>query len=436
MRAVRSVCSRTSAAVPRGRVSRLAARDGALHGGAGWISGIFSSWRGLPTPRSILLVLDGLGGLPRETGGPTELEAARTPNLDALAARGDLGLQVPVAVGVTPGSGPGHLALFGYDPLRYRIGRGVLEALGVGFDLRPGDVAVRGNLCTVDSAGRVIDRRAGRISSAEAIPVIEAMDGIDVPGGELIVRPVKEHRFLLVIRPDEPTGAEIGDTDPGREGLTPLDIEAAGDDSEPAARLARAWLERVPEVLAGRERANMGLLRGFAQLPDWPRFPDVYGWRCLAIAAYPMYRGVARLVGMDAVEVPDSPDALIPALEAAREDYDFFFLHVKGTDKAGEDGDFDRKVATIEQVDAVLPRILESGPEVVLVTGDHSTPAVMGSHSWHPVPFLMAGGPGRGEAGPGFGETACRSGSIGLIRGCELMPLLAARAGRLTKFGA
>jgi 2,3-bisphosphoglycerate-independent phosphoglycerate mutase len=387
--------------------------------------------------KALLLVLDGLGGLPREAGGPTELEAACTPNLDVLVARGDLGLQVPVAVGVTPGSGPGHLALFGYDPLVYRIGRGILEALGVGFDLRPGDVAVRGNLCTVDSAGRVVDRRAGRISTEDAIPVIEALDGIEVPGGEVIVRPVKEHRFLLVVRPDEPSTAEIGDTDPGRTGLEPLSIETTAAASEPAARLVRAWLEEIPEVLAGRDRANMGLLRGFGQLPDWPRFPDVFGWRSVAIAAYPMYRGVARLVGMDAVEVPDSPDSLSPALVAAWNEYDFFFLHVKGTDKAGEDGDFDRKVATIEQVDAALPGILEAGPEVVLVTGDHSTPAVMRSHSWHPVPFLMAGGPGRGAPGsPSFGETACRSGSIGLIRGCELMPLLAARAGRLTKFGA
>ncbi len=387
--------------------------------------------------KALLLVLDGLGGLPMKPGGPTALEAARTPHLDALAERGEIGLHVPVAAGVTPGSGPGHLSLFGYDPLVYRIGRGVLEALGVGFDLRPGDVAVRGNLCTVDDRGLVVDRRAGRISTDEAIPVIEAMDRIEVPGGEVIVRPVKEHRFLVVIRSDEPTTAVIGDTDPGRTGLAPLPIKADQPESEPAARIARTWIEQVPGVLAGRERANMGLLRGFAQLPDWPRFPEVYGWRSLAIAAYPMYRGVARLVGMDAVEVPDSPDSLAPALLAARDEYDFFFLHVKGTDKAGEDGDFDRKVATIEQVDAELPVILDAGPDVVLVTGDHSTPALMRSHSWHPVPFLLAGGPGRGErAGVSFGEKACRSGSAGCIRGCELMPLLAARAGRLAKFGA
>jgi 2,3-bisphosphoglycerate-independent phosphoglycerate mutase len=387
--------------------------------------------------KAMLLVLDGLGGLPGKPGGPTELEAAKTPNFDELATRGDLGLQVPVAAGVTPGSGPGHLSLFGYDPLVYRIGRGVLEALGVGFDLRPGDVAVRGNLCTVDGEGRVTDRRAGRISTEEAIPIVEAMNAIEVPGGEVIVRPVKEHRFLLVMRPDEASTAEIEDTDPGRTGLAPRDVVAHEPSAAPAAALVRNWLAELPGVLGDRDSANMGLLRGFAQLPDWPLFPDVFGWRSLAIAAYPMYRGVARLVGMDAEEVPDGPDALVPALQAAQDDYDFFFLHVKGTDKAGEDGDFDRKVAVIEAVDAVLPDLLEAGPDTVLVTGDHSTPSIMRAHSWHPVPFLFAGGPGRGGSDSvEFGEAACRMGTIGAIRGCELMPLLAARAGRLTKFGA
>ncbi len=248
---------------------------------------------------------------------------------------------------------------------------------------------------------------------------------------------MKEHRFLLVLRPDEPSTAEIGDTDPGRTGLAQLPIVARTPAAEPAARLVRAWLEQVPAALAGRDRANMALLRGFAQLPDWPRFPEVFGWRSVAIAAYPMYRGVARLVGMDAREVPDRPEALVPALAEAWEAYEFFFLHVKGTDKAGEDGDFDRKVAVIEAVDAVLPDLLSNEPDVVLVTGDHSTPATMRSHSWHPVPFLISGGPGRGETGsPTFGEAACRTGSAGCVRGCDLMSLLAARAGRLSKYGA
>jgi 2,3-bisphosphoglycerate-independent phosphoglycerate mutase len=387
----------------------------------------------------LLLVLDGVGGLPLETGGLTELETARTPNMDELLVSGDAGLHVPVAPGVTPGSGPGHLSLFGFDPLQYRVGRGALAALGVEFPLQVGDVAIRGNLCTVDGQGVVVDRRAGRIPTDEALPVLELLDGIRIAGAQTFVRPVKEHRFLLVLRPEDATGAEIDDTDPGIAGVPPRDVVAGSPASEPAARIARDWLEKVPDVLVGQTRANMVLLRGFAALPDWPRFPDVFRMRSLAVAAYPMYRGVARLVGMDAVSVEDDPAALVPALRDRVDDYDFFFLHVKGTDKAGEDGDFQGKVDIIEQVDELLPALLETGIGVTLITGDHSTPAKMRSHSWHPVPFLLHGGPGRGHARQGmagFGETECARGSLGLIRGCELMPLAAARAGRLGKFGA
>lgn len=387
----------------------------------------------------LLLVLDGVGGLPLEPGGLTELETARTPNMDALLATGDAGLHVPVATGVTPGSGPGHLSLFGFDPLRYRVGRGALAALGVEFPLQPGDVAIRGNLCTVDDQGVVVDRRAGRIPTEAAAPVLEKLDGIAVAGAEVFVRPVKEHRFLLVLRPVEPTDADIEDTDPGVTGVPPLDVVAGSPSSEVAARITREWLARVPETLAGEPEANMVLLRGFATLPDWPRFPEVFRMRSVAMAAYPMYRGVARLVGMDAVAVKDDPAALVPALRERIADYDFFFLHVKGTDKAGEDGDFQRKVDIIEQVDEVLPALRDTGIGVTLITGDHSTPSSMKSHSWHPVPFLLHGGPGRGhrsEGTAGFGESECARGSVGRIRGCELMPLAAAMAGRLGKFGA
>lgn len=387
--------------------------------------------------RILLLVLDGVGGLPREPGGPTELEAARTPNLDALAASGDLGLHWPVGPSVTPGSGPGHLSLFGYEPFRYRIGRGVLEALGVEFDLRPGDIAARGNLCAVDSEGVVSDRRAGRISTERAIPACEALDAIEVPGARVHVQAVKEHRFLLVLRMDDPSGAAIGDTDPGRVGAPPGPVVAETEDSEPAARVIREWLAMAPEALAGRDPANMVLLRGFSKLPDWPRFPEVTGLRSLAVAAYPMYRGVARLVGMDALAVADGPGHLLEATREHGADHDYLFLHVKATDRMGEDGDFDGKVAAIEEVDAVVPALRDAFPGVWIVTGDHSTPAVMRRHSWHPVPFLLHGGPGRGEPpDAGFGERSCASGSLGRIPGCELMPLAMARAGRLGKFGA
>jgi 2,3-bisphosphoglycerate-independent phosphoglycerate mutase len=393
-----------------------------------------------PTGEKILLlVLDGIGGLPLEPGGLTELETARTPHMDGLLASGDAGLHVPVARGVTPGSGPGHLSLFGFDPLKYRVGRGALAALGVEFPLQPGDVAIRGNLCTVDGEGVITDRRAGRIPTEEAEPVLEILDGIRVQGAQTFVRPVKEHRFLLVLRPEESTEAVIEDTDPGMTGVPPLDVAASSPSSEVAAQVTREWLALVPETLASQPRANMVLLRGFATLPDWPRFPDVFRMRSLAIAAYPMYRGVARLVGMDAMAVDDDPASLLPALRDRIDDYDFFFLHVKGTDKAGEDGDFQKKVDIIERVDELLPDLLATGIGVTAITGDHSTPARMRGHSWHPVPFLLHGGPGRGhrsEGTAGFGESECARGSIGSIRGCELMPLAMARAGRLGKFGA
>lgn len=392
----------------------------------------------IPEGRNILLlVLDGLGGLPLEPGGPTELEAARTPHLDELAASGDLGLQWPVAPGITPGSGPGHLSLFGYDPLHYRIGRGVLEALGVEFDLRPGDIAARGNLCTVDAEGRVADRRAGRISTERARPACEALDAIEVPGAQVFVQCVKEHRFLVVLRMEEPSEAEIGDTDPGREGVPPLAVEAESAASGPAARAFRAWLDEAPAALEGHDPANMALLRGFSKLPDWPRFPDVYGLRPIAAAAYPMYRGVARLVGMRAIGVDEGPAHLVAVARSHADEHDFVFLHVKATDKAGEDGDFDRKVAAIEEVDEAIPGLLDAYPGVWIVTGDHSTPAAMRGHSWHPVPVLLHGGPGRGEPPAArFGERHCRAGSLGTLPGHALMRLAMARAGRLGKFGA
>ena len=392
----------------------------------------------IPEGESILLlVFDGLGGLPVEPGGPTELEAARTPHLDALAAAGELGLHWPVAPGVTPGSGPGHLSLFGYDPLRYRIGRGVLEALGVDFDLQPGDIAARGNLCTVDADGIVTDRRAGRISTEMAIPACEALDAIEVPGARVFVQMVKEHRFLVVFRMDEPSAANLEDTDPGRAGAAPRGVEAEDEASEPLAGVVRAWLDAAPAALAGHDPANMALLRGFSKQPDWPRFPDVYGLRPLAVAPYPMYRGVARLVGMEAISVPEGPEHLLAALREHGPDHDFVFLHVKATDKAGEDGDFERKVAAIEAVDAVVPDLVGAFPGVHLVTGDHSTPAAMKSHSWHPVPFLLHGGPGRNEPpGVTFGERFCATGSVGRVHGYDLMPLAMSRAGRLGKFGA
>lgn len=387
------------------------------------------------TGKIVLLVLDGLGGLPIEEGGPTELEAAVTPNLDRLAAGGVVGLHDPVGPGITPGSGPGHLALFGYDPIEYQIGRGVLEALGVEFELRPGDLAARGNFCTVDDDGVVTDRRAGRISTERARRLCDELGSIRLPGVELFVQAVQEHRFLLVLRgPDLAEG--VSDTDPGRAGEPPREVRAERPEAERAAERVRRFVEEARRRLADHAPANMILLRGFARRPDWPLFPDIYGLRSIAIAQYPMYRGVARLVGMETTDVGEELEELVSALEVVWEDHDFAFLHVKGADRAGEDGDFDRKVSVIEAVDELVPGIEALGPACLLVTGDHSTPSALRSHSWHPVPVLLWSRDCRPDSADRFGERWCRAGGLGLRRGRDLMPLAMAHARRFQKFGA
>ena len=384
----------------------------------------------------VLLVMDGLGGLPIQTGGPTELEAANTPNLDALAALSMCGLHQPVGTGITPGSGPAHLALFGYDPLTYQVQRGVLEALGVDFPLQRQDVAARGNFCTMDDGGRLTDRRAGRIPTEVGAKLCDLLSEIELPGVELFVKPVKDYRFLFVLRGPDLSDA-ISETDPQMTGVPPLEPTALRPEAATTAELVRLFLERAQDVLKDHHPANSMVLRGFAQTPDWPTFTEVYGMRAAAIALYPMYRGVAKLVGMEVLDVHGDLEDEFALLEQAWADYDFFFLHIKPTDSAGEDGAFDRKVGVIEQVDALLPRLLALDPDVVVVTGDHSTPAALKAHSWHPVPAMLYAKTGRRDSVTRFGETACLSGGLGPhLPGCDLLPLALAHAQRMKKFGA
>jgi 2,3-bisphosphoglycerate-independent phosphoglycerate mutase len=383
----------------------------------------------------VLLVADGLGGLPVEPGGPTELEAASTPNLDALVAGNVCGLSIPVAPGITPGSGPGHLGLFGYDPLRYDIGRGVLEALGIDFDLGPEDVAARGNFCTVGADGAITDRRAGRISTEVCRRLVDELRGIRLAGVELFLEPVRDYRFVLVLRGDG-LGAEIEDTDPGRTGVPPLDPVARDPASERAAALLRTFIEQAASLLKDEHPANMITLRGIARRPPMPTFAQVYRLRAAAIAVYPMYRGLARLVGMTILPAGSSWAEQIQRLHENWTDYDFFFLHYKYTDAAGEDGDFARKVKCIQEFDAQLAGVVELRPDVLVVTGDHSTPAALRSHSWHPVPVLLAARTCRPDAATRFGESECLRGGLGQIEAKYLLPLALAHAGRLGKYGA
>jgi len=383
----------------------------------------------------LLLVMDGLGGLPMEPGGPTELEAAYTPNLDALARDSICGLSLPVGPGITPGSGPGHLALFGYDPFRYEIGRGVLEACGIDFPLKKDDLAARGNFCTVDAEGRIIDRRAGRISTEKGAELVSVLRQITLPGVEVFVEPVQEYRFVLVIR-GEGLVAELSETDPQQLGVPPLPVKALLPQAEATAVLVNEWIAQARKILADQHPANMVLLRGLSKEPGLPQMGDIYGLRLGAIATYPMYRGVAQLVGMDVLPTGDSIEDEVATLKAHWDEYDFFYFHVKKTDSAGEDGDFARKVSIIEHVDEVLPEILALKPAVVIVTGDHSTPALLKSHSWHPVPTLLWSPYCRADEVTQFGERACMRGGLGTFPAADLLPLAMANALRLTKYGA
>ena len=383
----------------------------------------------------VMLVADGLGGLPTTRGGLTELEAAKTPNLDRLAKLGTSGSMYPIAPGITPGSGPGHLGLFGYDPLKYIIGRGVLEATGIGFHVQPEDVAIRCNFCTLNPDRTIKDRRAGRIPTAESAPLAVQLRSVKIPGVEVFVEPVQEHRFAVVFR-GKGLGGDVADTDPQKTGVPPLDPVANDAASQRTAEISREFVAQAEKILAGQPKANGLTMRGFSIKPHLPAYKDVYGLRAAAVAVYPMYKGLARLVGMEIIGEAKTLEEEVGVLEKAWNDYDFFFLHFKYTDSRGEDGNFAEKVKMIEQFDAIVPRVEALKPTVLAVTGDHSTPAALSGHSWHPVPTLLVADTCRRDLCESFGETEALRGGLGHFEAKYLMPLLLAHALRLGKFGA
>ena len=394
--------------------------------------------RSLATPaksKILLSVVDGLGGLPRRETRRTELETASLPNLDRLAEDSVCGLTIPVAYGVTPGSGPGHLSLFGYDPLRYEVGRGVLEALGIDFDLQPMDVAARGNFCTVGADGLISDRRAGRIADEEAIALCEKLREIKLPGVEVIVEPVREYRWLLVLR-GEGLDDRLSQSDPEREGVAPMPVKALAPEAQATAALVNDFIARAREKLAAEPKANAVLLRGFAKHPDFPPLPGVTAMRAAAFAVYPMYRGLAKLVGMTVAPGGGTQASQLEAMRSRWDEFDFFFYHFKKADAAGEDGDFRAKMAALEEYDALLPQLRELDADVIMVAGDHSTPSLLAAHSWHPVPFLLWSKLGTADAVSQFNEAACLGGSLGTFPAKEVLSLAMASAGRLMKFGA
>ncbi len=383
----------------------------------------------------VLFVMDGLGGLPHPETGRTELQAAWTPHLDNIAKNSTCGFTVPVAMAITPGSGPGHLALFGYDPLEYTIGRGVLEATGIDFDLQPTDVAARGNFCTIDDEGRITDRRAGRISTERASEICDELRKISIGGVQTFVEPVREHRFVLILR-GEGLDDAVSDTDPQRVGATSVPATNTRPGGEATAALVNAWVEQATQVLADKHPANMLLLRGFAKRPTWPSMPEAFKLRAAAVAHYPMYRGLAKLVGMEALPVGPTLDDSIATLRENWDRFDFFFVHYKYTDTAGEDGDYERKVQRIVEVDDKMEELLALKPDVLMIAGDHSTPATMAAHSWHPVPFMLRSRWGRADQCESFNEKELQKGQLGNFPAKDALSLAMAHAGRLKKYGA
>ena len=387
------------------------------------------------TPSKIvMLVVDGLGGLPHPDTRLSELETASIPNLDGLARESAAGRTVPVLPGVAPGSGPGHLALFGYDPLKYFIGRGALEAQGIEVDLREGDISARGNFCTVDPQGRLVDRRAGRISSEVSVPLCVELDRIEVDGVELRVYPVEGYRFVLHLR-GEGLSDQITETDPQQTGVPAVDAVALTPQAERTAGVVNEFVRRARDVLKGEERANMALLRGFSSLPHLPSMGSIYRLNPGAIAAYPMYRGLATIVGMKVIPTGRAFTDELDTLYGEYANHDFFYVHYKPADAAGEDGNFEAKVKALEDLDTYVPRLLDLDPDVLIVAGDHSTPAIMGAHSWHPVPFMLRSPWTRGEGMDSFSERSCAAGSLGTIPATQAMLLALAHSGKLAKFG-
>jgi len=387
----------------------------------------------------VLLVIDGVGGLPHPKTGKTELESAKKTNLNHIAKESLCGLIDLISPGITPGSAPGHLAIFGYDPVEYNIGRGIIEALGIDLELQPEDVAARGNFCTVDSKGIITDRRAGRISTEKNAELCQLLNKIDVNGAEISVVPVKEHRFVLIIR-GEGLSPELADSDPQQVGLAPKKIEALLPQAQRTAGIANEFVSQAKGLLRSARNdipsANMVLMRGFSQRPDIPSISEIYKLKPAAIAVYPMYRGLASLVGMEVLPTGNSITDQLESLRQHYGDYDFFFVHFKSTDSRGEDGDFEAKVQAIEELDNALPSLLSLNPDVLIITGDHSTPATLARHSWHPVPFILRSRWCRPDNVTEFSERACLAGGMGRFPAIEIMPLAMANALKLDKFGA
>ncbi|MFB6490483.1 MAG: 2,3-bisphosphoglycerate-independent phosphoglycerate mutase [Thermoproteus sp. AZ2] len=409
-------------------------------------------------PSVLWILFDGGGDRPRN--GVTPFFIALKPVIDRLASLGSCGIMDPISPGVRPGSDTSHLALFGYDPYRYYTGRGAFEALGAGVELRPGDVAFRTNLATIDAKGIVVDRRAGRYVAPEEAREVEAIMakiGEEVErrfGVSVVYKSTVEHRGVLVLR--GPVSHKVSDTDPHKVGepLAPAKPLDGGKEAQTTAEvvneITRLFVEYSKGLEANKRRSernepliNAILIRGGGYMPAIEPLAQRYRVRAAAIAGVALIRGVAKSVGMDVYAAEGLGGTKFDKFEAAvrlaidlMKRYDLVFLHVKGTDSASHDGDFKGKVSVVERLDEALrpyAEILEEN--YVVVTSDHATPVAVMEHTGEPVPIMLYGPDVVRDDVTRFSELTCWRGALGRIRGIDVMPTLASYLGVSEKFG-
>jgi 2,3-bisphosphoglycerate-independent phosphoglycerate mutase len=391
--------------------------------------------------KAMLIVMDGLGDRPiKELGWLTPLEAARTPNLDALAARGVSGLMNAIGFGLRPGSDTSHLAILGYDIEKYYTGRGTIEVAGLGMELKAGDVALRGNLGTVNDKLLVVDRRAGRITDTG--PFVAELDGLTYQGVTLLARPGTGHRAGIILR-GPGLSSRISDNDPHEVGVKVHEVHPLDDSKEAAftAKVLNHFLAEAHRILAanplnqerikqGKPPANYLLGRGAGYYKQIVKFEERYGLHACTIAGGGLYKGIGAFTGMDVIQVAGAtglPNTDIAAkfragLAALKGAYDFAFVHVKATDTFGEDGDFTGKMNFINRIDEAAALLLDA-PHLLAVTADHSTPCALKRHSGDPVPLMMVGdGLVRTDEVATYGERSCARGGMGRLTGLQVMP--------------
>ena len=402
----------------------------------------------------VLVIIDGLGDRPiSELKDQTPLEAANTPNLDYFATNGITGIMNAIDVGIRPGSDTSHLAIFGYDPETHYTGRGIFEAAGIGMELKKGDIALRGNFATVTEDLIIVDRRAGRIENVSKLA--DALNGMKIDGVRFFVKAGVMHRAGVVLRGSN-LSHMVSDNDPHEVGVKVKQVKAL-DNTEEAkftASVINKFLEEAHKILKEHEvnkkrrkerllEANYILLRGASKLTHFEPFEKKYKLKACCIAGAGLYKGIAKVLGMDVLQVKGATgtantdiNAKFIAAKKALAKYDFVFVHIKYADNYAEDGNVFGKLKFIEKIDDALIHLIGIKDTLIVITADHSTPCKLKAHSGDPVPIVMFGEGVRTDKVKEFNERSCMQGGLGRIKGKDLMNEILNLIGKAKLYGA